>query len=532
MRKIKEISAALCLCLLLHPAAAAAAEPEEAPSPTVTNEPEADPPPAVTEAPSEETKPYRQLQIDNENRYEHMDRAYQDGYDPEVTKDAVRILLPLTSESKVKDDRLRVSFDLGDPDAAPFAFKNFERTVSLKHHTVNGGKKETESWLIDVKIPLTGDHQAGRYPVAITVSGQWEDGSPISQEFLLYVTVPGSEKENPSSSPENSGTAEDPGTISQGGVPDAETTPEPTKEPPSQARVLLKTFSVNPSYVQAGESFEMTAVFLNTSDEQAMDNVKITVKEETGQIVPEGEETGSFYFKTIGKRKTAAVEMKMKAAHNAGNDPCKLQFTVEYEDKDGENYTVQEEAAIQVSLPLRLEFDEPQIPKEVNAGDTLSVSGNVMNLGLGTVYNVRMQVEAPGLLPEETAFLGNIESGSAQKGELYAFVGTLDSDETGETSGGEKYGDTDGKVIFLYEDAYGQEYKKEFAFATRINPPVILGSEEEETETAPKKQGQWWISVIGAGAALAAALGGRIYIKKKQERLRRQEEEQGDDLLF
>ena len=136
MKKIREISAMLCLCLLMHPVSAAAEEPE------VTKEPEATPLPTVTEAPQEETEPYRKLLIDNENRYEHMDRAYQDGYDPEVTEDAVRILLPLTSESRVKDDRLRVSFDLGDPGSSPFAFRNYDRTVSLKKHSVNGGKEE------------------------------------------------------------------------------------------------------------------------------------------------------------------------------------------------------------------------------------------------------------------------------------------------------------------------------------------------------------------------------------------------------
>ena len=71
--KIREISAMLCLCLLMHPVSAAAEEPE------VTKEPEATPLPTVTEAPQEETEPYRKLLIDNENRYEHMDRAYQDG---------------------------------------------------------------------------------------------------------------------------------------------------------------------------------------------------------------------------------------------------------------------------------------------------------------------------------------------------------------------------------------------------------------------------------------------------------------------
>lgn len=57
--------------------------------------------------------------------------------------------------------------------------------------------------------------------------------------------------------------------------------------------------------------------------------------------------------------------MKMKVAHNAKAEPHKLKFAIEYEGDKATAYTVAEEVVIQIAQPVRLEFDEPQIPKEV-----------------------------------------------------------------------------------------------------------------------------------------------------------------------
>ena len=45
----------------------------------------------------------------------------------------------------------------------------------------------------------------------------------------------------------------------------------------------------------------------------------------------------------------------------------------------------------------------------------MSVSMNVMNMGKGTVYNVRAEVEAPGLVPEGSLFLETWRAGPQKK---------------------------------------------------------------------------------------------------------------------
>ena len=115
------------------------------------------------------------------------------------------------------------------------------------------------------------------------------------------------------------------------------------------------------------------------------------------------------------------------------------------------------------------------IPSKVYAAETIPVSMKIMNFSRTRIYNVRYTIEAEGLLPLETAFVGNMEAGSAAEGTAKIFIGTKDMKdaagsperggtksgeaETGETESGgngtaasdgngekEKYGPTSGMV--------------------------------------------------------------------------------------
>ena len=141
----------------------------------------------------------------------------------------------------------------------------------------------------------------------------------------------------------------------------------------------------------------------------------------------------------------------------------------------------------------------PKIAQEVNAGDTLPLSFQVMNLGRSTVYNVRCEVSGEGLFPRGRPSSEIWRRGPTATGDMDVFIGTKDMTEgyTGE----DKYGSTGGMVALIYEDADGQEYREETEFYTNINPPVIQTNTEPEEE--PDKAGQWWVSILIGGAVIA-----------------------------
>ena len=60
---------------------------------------------------SETTAQSEKLRLDNENRYEGMEKAYQDGYEPEVSGESVSVILPLMWNGKNEVDTITASLD-------------------------------------------------------------------------------------------------------------------------------------------------------------------------------------------------------------------------------------------------------------------------------------------------------------------------------------------------------------------------------------------------------------------------------------
>ncbi|MEG1393942.1 MAG: hypothetical protein RSA86_06475 [Christensenellaceae bacterium] len=453
-------------------------------------------PPTPTAIPTPPSVQQNALAIDNLNTYSGMDKPYNNGYIPLVQNGAARLVLPLTSSQPLNGNTVKVTVNLGEPSTSPFVFGNYDTSVTLQSNTVSGGGT-VDSYLIDLNLPLTQRRKMGRYPVVLNVSAQAQDTTSVTQSFTLFVTI--TDGIDPDATPSPTPAQPTP-------------TPVPSEAPIPQAKVIISNYSITPSPAMAGEEFVLSVTFQNTSESQSLSNVKITAKGETTDVIPSGD--SSFYFKKIGKNESFDVDVKMMVRQDVKPVPQKVLFKIEYENAKATAFSADEEIVVQLKQPIRIAYDPPKIPKEVNAGDTISVSVNVLNMGKGILYNVRMMLEAQGIIPDSSAFIGNMESGTSKKGDIYAFIGTMNMTEG---NSDEKYGQTSGNITISYEDEYGQEYKEEIPFSTTINPPVIAPAQEVEEEK-PQTQSQWWISVIIAGGIIAAIVLVLKYLKKKKQR--------------
>ncbi len=447
------------------------------------------------------------LRIDNEAVYAGMDKAYSGGYVPGVQNGTASVVLPLLPVREVKNAEINVRVDLGDPLSAPFVFGNYDKTVKLADNKTTDGKT-VKNFLVAFSLPLAGNRQNGRYPITITAQGQDKDGAPFSQAFTLYVTVTDGSDPNavpttdipqdvPQDMPQGQG---DPGGGAGGGGGGEGAKPQP--------KLIVSNYTVDPSPVQAGQPFKLKITLQNTSDSQAITNLKVSLAGEGDDVIPM-DGTNSFYFKKVAKKESVTIDTQMLVQGAALPKPQKITLTIGYEGANATAYTDTATVVVQVQQLARLECDEPNIPKEVNAGDTLSLSLNVMNMGKGTLYNVRAALDAPGLVPEGSIFIGNMESGTSKKGDMYVFIGTLEGEG--------KYGYTSGKLTLSYEDEFGTVSEQVMDVATDIKPPVINAPVEEEEEK-PETQSQWWISVIIVGGVLVAVLVARYFVKRAKRR--------------
>jgi hypothetical protein len=412
------------------------------------------------------------LSIDNANVYEGMDKAYKDGYTPIVNGGIATIIVPLIANAEIAGNVITVTPGLGETATSPFVYRNYQKNVGLVSNAVNGGTATVPSYLVRFDLELAAGRAKGVYPVNIDVQAQGAGGAPIQQTFTAYVT------------------------ITDGKDPNA---PEATPRPQSQPKVIVSDYTVNPSPVNAGEGFNATVTLENTSTKKPVQNMTVTVSCECPNFSLQNDSSTMFIGK-LAKGATTDISLDYKTDLETEAKRYNISLAIDYENSDASALTSSGTIEVLVAQPLKVKLEPPKIPSEVNAGDTMPLSFQVMNMGRSKVYNVRCELAAPGLIPSETAFIGNMDPGFAAKADMDVFVGMKSMTEGYE--GEEKYGYTNGKITLKYEDGNGQEYTEETEIATMINPPVISpasATQEEEPETAS----QWWISLIVGGVVIA-----------------------------
>ena len=444
-----------------------------------------------------------ELVIDNANTYSGMSKTYSAGYIPTVKDGKVTIVLPLVygGSEGIVDDTITVTPDLGSTSNSPFVFANYEKNVKQQENTINGGASTKPSYLVKFTLPLTSGRVNGVYPVTIKTRFEATTSGVVEQTFVVNVT------------------------IKDGADPNA--TPEPVKEPAPrpQPKIIVSKYQMKSDGVMAGEEFDIRVTLLNTEDYWHTKNIKVTYKGETSDILVNSG-TNTFYIDEIEDEETYDINLKLKARLEAEPRPQKVLINIEYEDSSRASYSVNEEIIVEIRQPLRLELDEVSIPSEVNAGDSLPVTMNIYNMGRSKIYNVLCTLDMPGVIPDGSAYLGNMESGASGIAEIYAFFGTLDmtkdSTSARADNDAQKYGRSLGTMTVSYEDEYGEAYEEVLEVSTNIERPVFddIYNEQEEEEEIPEKASQWWVSVALA-AGIIMILAGVISYRRKVNRLKR-----------
>lgn len=441
-----------------------------------------------TPEPDTESDAVTSLEIDNTNVYEEMDKAYKDGYNPKVKDEKAIVVLPLVANGEIKNNSITATPNLGGTSDSPFKYSNYQKTVSLGDNPVVDGST-VSSYLVRFDLPLTKDRFNGVYSVSIDIQAEATDGTPIQKSFTTYVM------------------------ITDGKDPNApQPTPKPEKPKP-QPKIIVSRYDINPSPAMAGEAFTADITLENTSEDQSVQNTAVTVSCDSPNFMLQND-SNTIYIGKLGKGEKTNVQMSYKTDLETPPGRYNISFSIEYDNSEAATLSSSGTVPVTITQPLRVEMETPEIPESVNAGDTMPLSFQVMNMGRSKVYNVRIELDAPGLIPSETAFIGNMEPGTAMPGEMNVFVGTKNMSE-GYTED-DKYGYTSGMIMLIYEDADGQEYTAETEIATTINQPVITAN-AAEPEEEPETAGQWWISVI-IGAVVIAGLTAFLIVRKKRGR--------------
>lgn len=439
----------------------------------------------------------KELFIDNHNVYEGMEKSYSKGYVPKIEKDKAIIVLPLLIESELKRNQIKTSVNLGTGDTIPFVYKNYEKDVKRQTHKLSKKGNTAKCYLVTYELELKKDRMNGSYPVIINVSATDTQGNNLRQDFTVYVTITDGIA---------IGSTTD-GEITANSMADNGITTEET--PQFAPKVMVNSYKCSKETIFPGEEFTMDIELLNTSKTDTIKNMMVTTApEEMLELVSSSD---SIYLESLGAEKTELVSFAFKINGAAPQGQYNIPITMDYADSRGNTYTAQGMAKVIVEQPVKLEIDPVIFPKEIQIGETVELTVQTMNLGRGKLYNVRAMAQADGLNFTGTAFIGDIEAGTAMSGSTEVVAVGL--------SGNSLYGATKGTVTFYYEDETGKEMQEELNFETTILSPL---SEEKERD-AEDNTSQWWvIMTVIVGILLVAAV---LFVVRRLKEMKRDAED-------
>ena len=500
-----------------------------------------------------------EIEIDEGNIYTGMDKTYKDGYRPKVENDAAHIVVPLVYADTVKNNILKVSLNPGNSKDTPFVSDTFEKEFSLTQEKINGSEQTADCYLAVFDLKLKSDRKNGEYPVILTVQAENIDGSPIHKEFTVKVAIrdekpPATEPatkepstEETSTEPSTKDPSKDPSKEEPTTEPSKE---EPATEPPTKdsgedltgavdvtgpsgggsggassgggggseaptfaPKMIVQSCTSSKEDIQAGDEVTLDITLRNTSSSESVRNMTVTIGDE-GEFLNLLSPTDTIYVDSVPAGQTCVVSYKYKILASAAPGAYGLTVSMDYADSKAASQSASGKIKMMVAQAVKMEFDAPVLDGEVQVGDVVNVQMQAMNLGRGTVYNVRAVIEADGLVPEGTLFIGNIEAGKTAFGSTKVNISGL--------SGANLYGRTEGTVTCYYEDENGKEYEKKMDISTTIKTPF---SNKEEMKT--DDTGQWW-TVMAVIAGILAVFVVTVILKSIKRNRKDEAEEENE----
>lgn len=294
-------------------------------------------------------------------------------------------------------------------------------------------------------------------------------------------------------------------------------------------KVIIENYDFGGTTVLSGQEFDLSLDLFNTSSEELIKNIKVSLKADDGVFTPV-DMSSSFFIETIGAQERVNKVLRLKTKSDATVKAYNLVVTFQYEDSKGNAYDAQknpykeeETITIPVNQPIRIETGEVTINPENYVNQPTPISMEFFNMGRSTVYNLMVKAEGDFQVQGGNYFVGNFEAGRSDFFEAQVMP-TVE-------------GEAKGKIVFVFEDANGEPgiYEKEFVMNV-MSAPVDPNAGGEGGEGQPPVDPNGGVPnpnskliIIGILAGIVAVFTGTILWKRKLERVQKARMEDEDE---
>lgn len=346
--------------------------------------------------------------IDQDRILTGMNRSWLQGYEPSVSQNKWTLVLPVLSETAY--GYIQTELIMADETLSPFK----PQTTSVK-------TQRSESGIYAVRLPLElyADRNNGDYACTIRITGKTKSGDALSMEMPYTVRI-------------------------RDGQPSREV-----------MRMQIKDVVTD---LKVGEDGSVTATLTNPCKTVSFEQPVLRISDSSREIIPQGADV--LYLADLNPGESRTVTFPMTVKPGASVSHHILDFSLNWISL-GKTVSQAESYTVPVTQEMRLENGGVKMADSVIAGDSLSITLPLMNMGRADLINVLVTVSLPGITDKQSALVGTITPGETRNAQI-----TL-------TPGKNVVGEFIGTITVEATDHDGNPTSFSLPLALSVDAPVI-----------------------------------------------------------
>lgn len=381
-----------------------------------------------------------------------MNRSIRQDYAPSMGDGRWNLVLPVRSGAAVGT----ITAELILPEGCTSFFRGGDLTAVAR-------MEEQGVWGVRLSPAIFSSPKNADYPCVIRLTGKDAAGNPLTADIPYTVRVRG-------------------------------------------ATAAIEKVRIDVKDIQAdlsvGEEGVLKVTLTNPCTAVNIEDLELKISDSSGQILPLHAESVSAGSLPIGE--TITVTYPVTVLEKATVAPHVLKLDLSWTSL-GQAATYSGSYTVPVRQEIRLEQGGLKMAPSVAAGDSISVTLPLMNMGKADVVNTLATVTLPGVTERQSVLVGTIQPGETRQAQLIL------------SPAKDLEGDFDGELAVECTDQDGNKFSFSLPLHLKVTPPVLPAvstdgaDQKQEAKTPPVV----WALAGGCGFLLVLLLTQGTLLRRK-----------------
>ena len=245
----------------------------------------------------------------------------------------------------------------------------------------------------------------------------------------------------------------------------------------NSAEILLSSLRMEISQVQGdlkvGEEGALTATLTNPDPTISFESITLRITDGSGEILPQAADT--VYIPALAPGTSYSLSFPVTVLPKATVSPHSLKFDLSWI-ANKQTVTQTESYTLPVKQEIRLEQGGLKMASSVIAGDSITLTLPLMNMGKADIINVLATVTLPGIIDRQSVLVGTIAPGETRQAQI-----TL-------TPGKDLSGNYEGSLNVEGTDNDGNPTSFSVPIHLTVEKPVKIAEADDPTTTTKKNE--------------------------------------------